>query len=173
MRIVLTNQPKETYIAPSDRPETGLEPTSVARSADSDQFDQSPNPQHGKRKPFDRLDFETGARIAFHKSNEKRHPELLGIVTSQSVNSPELRELVEAVFGLADRLLARHGWPSTIFSNNWSGARVIKDTGSKDTFAAVWAAWVVPKVIPPKDASAGEWVLVFLGGSGWRYLGNE
>ena len=110
MTIVRTNQPKETYIAGSDRPETGFKAASVDSSADSGQFDPSGDLQARERKPFDRLDVETGAGIVL-KSNEKWHPEISGIYRSRSVNSPELRELIEAVFGLTDRQFQRRKGP--------------------------------------------------------------
>jgi len=110
MTIGRSNQPKETYIAGSDRPETGFKATAVDSSADSDQFDPSRDLQAGERRPFDRLDVETGARIVL-KSNEKWHPDLSGINRSQSVNTPEFRELVEAVFGLTDRQFQRRKDP--------------------------------------------------------------
>jgi hypothetical protein len=111
MTIVRLNQMKETYIAGSDRPETGFKGTSVDSSADSDQFDQSRDLQARERRPFDRLDVETGTGTALNKGNEKWHPDLSGINRSQSVNSPELHELVEAVFGLTDRQFQRRKGP--------------------------------------------------------------
>jgi hypothetical protein len=91
MRIVRTNQPKETYIAGSDRPETGSRSTSVDSSADSDQFDPNRDLQASERSTRPEL-----------KSNEKWHPDLSGIYRSRSVNAPELRELLEAAYGLTD-----------------------------------------------------------------------
>ena len=118
MTIVRTNQPKETYIAGSDRPETGFKATSVDSSADSDQFDPSPDLQAREGRPFDRLDVETGAGTVLNKSNEKLHPDLSGINRSRSVNSPELRELVEAVFGLTDRANSSEGTQVESFVDN-------------------------------------------------------
>ena len=129
MTIVRINQPKETYIAGSDRPETGFRATAVDSSADSDQFDPSCDLQAGERRPFDRLDVETGARIVL-KSNEKWHPDLSGINRSQSVNTPEFRELVEAVFGLTDRQFQRRKDPhgGVRFGANFAGDRKRQDS---------------------------------------------
>ena len=111
MTIVRINQPKETYIAGSDRPETGFKATSVDSSTDSVQFEQSRDLQARERRPFDRLDVETGAGTVLLKGNEKWHPDLSGINRSQSVDSPELRELVEAMFGLTDCQFQRRKGP--------------------------------------------------------------
>ena len=54
MTIVRISQPRETNLAGSDRPETGFKATSVDSSADSNQFDPSPDLQARERRPFDR-----------------------------------------------------------------------------------------------------------------------
>jgi hypothetical protein len=114
MTIVRTNQPKETYIAGSDRPETGCKATSVGNSADADQSDPNRHLQPRERRTRPEL-----------KSNEKWHPDLSGIKRSQSVNTPELRELVEEVFGLTDRrsqnMKGSHG--GVRFGANFAGGR--------------------------------------------------
>ena len=123
MTIVRTNQPKETYIAGSDRPETGFKATSVDSSADPHQFDPNWDLQARERRPFHRLDVETGARTVL-KSNEKWHPDLLEINRSRSVNQPELRELVEAVFGLTDRQFSGGKGPHSVrLGKKFAGGR--------------------------------------------------
>jgi hypothetical protein len=92
-------------------------------------------------------------------------------ISQSSIEAPDLGEVFETAFGLTDRLFVTQGSPITILSDNWSGARVIREKTSNSKFVAVWAAWVVPKVIPPKGASSGEWYSaswVGLDGGTWK-----
>ena len=172
---------KQTFVPPTDRPEVKLTPArplSDLRVRDLDVIlGKQTATRQESREPVDRP-----KNCPFiYRHIAKPSAEFTGCDLSDLTDAPSIQQVIDPHLSSEQTLEALSPpAPSSVGSENWSGARLTKkggDPGDPDNpkdgaFKSVWATWTLPQVEPGASGSSVEWRSVSWvgigGGGAWK-----